>query len=373
MTEHEEPVAPEEPAPSGEFDIRTLEYDLPEELIAQHPAPARERARLLVVEPGMNELRDLHIPDLPGLLAPGDLLVLNDTKVLPAKFVAHRTTGGVIEGLYIHEEKHGLWRVMLKGAKRLREGETLTIASRDGGTLPATVAAKLEDGHWHLRIEAEGSVEEILGRFGRTPLPPYIRRDAEQARQHDADDRLRYQTVFAREPGAVAAPTAGLHLTASLLEAVRARGVEIAYVTLHVGIGTFKPISTERLADHLMHEERYDLSPATADAVRRCRAHGGRVVAVGTTSVRVLESAADGRESRTVLPKSGITDIFIYPPYEFRVVDVLLTNFHLPKSTLLALVMAFAGIEPIHRAYRHAIARRYRFFSYGDAMLLLKR
>jgi S-adenosylmethionine:tRNA ribosyltransferase-isomerase len=385
--------------PGGRFDVAALDYELPQDLIAQHPPSNREDARLLVVDgqtplsessestpfgqvgdciPSSAEggqavgFRDLQITDLPRLLSPGDLLVLNDTKVLPARFNARRLTGGLIGGLFVREEQPGLWRVMLKNAGRLREGERLIIQAVDGADFEVRTMANLGEGLWHVKVDVKGTVEGLLERIGHTPLPPYIRRDAELTAQFDGEDRIRYQTVYACELGAVAAPTAGMHLTQTLLQAIRDRGVEIAFVTLHVGIGTFKPIAADRLQDHRMHRERYELSAEAAGAVERCRERGGNVVAVGTTSVRVLESTAEPSRPGLVRPASGTTDIFIYPPYRFRVVDRLLTNFHLPRSTLLALVMAFAGVELIRRAYRHAIEKRYRFYSYGDAMFLAR-
>jgi S-adenosylmethionine:tRNA ribosyltransferase-isomerase len=385
--------------PGARFDVAALDYELPQDLIAQHPPSNREDARLLVVD-GQTPLsessestsfgrvgncvpspaeggqavgfRDLQITDLPRLLSPGDLLVLNDTKVLPARFNARRLTGGLIGGLFVREEQPGLWRVMLRNAGRLREGERLIIQAADGADFEVRTVANLGEGHWQVKVDVKGTVEGLLERVGHTPLPPYIRRDAEQTAQFDAEDRIRYQTIYARELGAVAAPTAGMHLTQALLRAIRDRGVEIAFVTLHVGIGTFKPIAANRLQDHRMHQERYELSAEAAGAVKRCRERGGNVVAVGTTSVRVLESTADPSRPGLVKPASGTTDIFIYPRYRFRVVDRLLTNFHLPRSTLLALVMAFAGMELIRRAYRHAIEERYRFYSYGDAVFLTR-
>jgi len=227
------------------------------------------------------------------------------------------------------------------------------------------------EGHWQVRVDCRDPADEVLERIGLTPLPPYIRRMSSDA-TIDATDRSRYQTVYARRPGAVAAPTAGLHLTESMLDRIRERGVEIAFVTLHVGPGTFKPIAADRLADHVMHEEKYELPEVTAQAAERCRGRGGRIVAVGTTTVRVLETAArNGDDFARLSPGRRSTDIFIYPPYSFRVVDALLTNFHLPRSTLLALVMAFAGAERMRRAYAYAVAQAYRFYSFGDAMLIV--
>ncbi|MGB2985913.1 MAG: tRNA preQ1(34) S-adenosylmethionine ribosyltransferase-isomerase QueA, partial [Phycisphaerae bacterium] len=261
--------------------------------------------------------------------------------------------------------------VMLEGSRRLSVGETLIVTSAEAGNVTLRLLEACERGCWRLTVDAEGPAEQILSRIGLTPLPPYIRR-SDSDPTGDIDDRSRYQTVYAQRPGAIAAPTAGLHLTPPLLDAIRARGVETTFVTLHVGVGTFQPIDVNNVSQYVMHAERYEVKPQTVEAVQQCRKRGGRVVAVGTTTVRVLESAAADRlDARTVRASSGMTDLFIYPPYRFRVVDALLTNFHLPQSTLLALVMALAGVENIRRAYRHAIKQKYRFYSYGDAMLIL--
>ncbi|UCE59314.1 MAG: tRNA preQ1(34) S-adenosylmethionine ribosyltransferase-isomerase QueA [Phycisphaerales bacterium] len=352
------------------FAVSDLDYHLPEELIAQEPAPHREDARLLLVERQTGRLSDAKITDLPAVLRAGDLLILNDTKVLPAKFVARRRTGGVIPGLFLSEEEPGRWRVMLQGSRRLRVGEALVAGDDQAASVELELLESLGEGHWVARVTAPGGAEQVLSRIGQTPLPPYIRRDTRDP-ERDTEDRRRYQTVYARQPGAVAAPTAGLHLTTPLIDALHANGIKIATVTLHVGMGTFKPIATQRLADHKMHSEWYELLPGVADAVQACRKRGGRVVAVGTTSVRVLESAAiDSAGSRLVQARTGTTEMFIYPPYEFRVVDAMMTNFHLPRTTLLALVMARAGIGQTRGAYRHAVEKRYRFYSYGDAMLI---
>lgn len=351
--------------------LADLDYDLPEGLIAQHPLPRRDDSRLLVLDRASGDLHDSRITCLPDLLRPGDLLVLNDTKVLPAKFTARRQTGGKVRGLFVREEKPGTWRVMLEASGRIRAGETLIVTSGESPDITIHLLQACGGGEWLVGVAAEGTAERILDRIGLTPLPPYIHReDTDRISEHE--DRSRYQTVYAERPGAIAAPTAGLHLTDAAIEALRARGVEIARVTLHVGVGTFKPINVNVLSQHVMHAEWYELSAETAESVRTCRARAGRVVAVGTTTVRVLESSAEkNADARTVRASSGMTDIFIRPPYEFRVVDELLTNFHLPKSTLIALVMALAGVENIRRAYRHAIEQRYRFYSYGDAMLIL--
>ncbi|MFQ5461558.1 MAG: tRNA preQ1(34) S-adenosylmethionine ribosyltransferase-isomerase QueA [Phycisphaerae bacterium] len=348
----------------------TLDYDLAEALIAEKPTQRRQDARLLLIDRRSPSPVDRIIADLPDLLHPGDLLVLNNTKVLPAKFDAVRGTGGKVGGLFVDELKPKHWRVMLQGSSRLREGET--IALRAGkGSLNATLLQREGEGLWEIQVHSSEPPHAILDRFGQTPLPPYIRRKRRSV-PAAPDDASRYQTVYATHDGAIAAPTAGLHLTKDLLESMEDRGIEIAFVTLHVGIGTFRPIKTDDLADHDMHGERFDLPAETAARIIACRQRGGRIVAVGTTTVRVLESVAalwGGWEH--IQPTSGTTHAFIYPPYSFSCVDALLTNFHLPGSTLLALVMAFAGVARTRSAYRHAIEARYRFYSYGDAMLIV--
>ncbi len=342
-----------------------FDYELPGSAIAQRPAE-RGRSRLLVAGGDGEAARHRSIGDLPEILRPGDLLVVNDTRVLPARVFARRdvlrsppaggTAAGRIELLLV--EKHGprTWDVLAKPARRLRQG---TVLELEGG-LGAEVIAAGERGRRRLRFAAE--VEPHLERFGHVPLPPYIRRGDE------AGDRESYQTVYARHAGAIAAPTAGLHFTPELLAELETRDVERAAVTLHVGYGTFKPITVERVEKHRMDAERYEVPSTAAEAIRRTRAAGGRVVAVGTTVVRTLESAA--REDGSVRPGPGSTELFITPGFRFRVVDALLTNFHLPRSTLLMLVAAFAGRERVLAAYREAVARGYRFYSYGDAMLL---
>lgn len=378
------PDATESDKPEA-FCMADLDYDLPAELIAQRPLPRREDARLLLVGGSPDGLRDARVVDLPELLEPSDLLVLNDTKVLPAKFAARRKTGGAVPGLFLREETPGQWRVLLQGSKRLRKGEVLDVVADADESIVLELQEYHGEGVWLTRINAPGSPQQILSRIGRTPLPPYIRRNSHAAKGdthepdradsppggQDAEDRVRYQTVYARAPGAIAAPTAGLHFTQALLDATRARGIDTTTVTLHVGVGTFKPIAVDNLADHVMHSERYELPPEAVEAVRRCRRRKGRVVAVGTTSVRVLESAAVGpRGDRLVEARRGTTELFVYPPYTCRVVDMMLTNFHLPRTTLLALVMAMAGVDTTRRAYRHAVEQGYRFYSFGDAMLV---
>lgn len=346
--------------------LADLEYALPSELIAQQPSPRREDSRLLAVERKTNRWRDATILDLPQLLNPGDLLVLNDTRVVPAKFSVRRASGRILEGLFVEELEPGRWQVMLRGSSRLRQAETLEAGSAET-LMRMTLTERHGGGMWTVKVHPPEAAFDLLSRIGRTPLPPYIHRDGPDV-SNDADDRERYQTVYARVPGAVAAPTAGLHLTESLLKSIEQRGIDIAYVTLHVGIGTFKPISAESLERHAMHAERLAIPTATAEAVGRCKSRGGRVVAVGTTAVRALESSVD--EHGGLRAFEGTTNLFIVPPYDFKIVDAMLTNFHLPKSTLLALVMAFAGVGLTRRAYEHAVASRYRFYSFGDAMFI---
>lgn len=346
-----------------------LDYHLPDDRIAQHPLPRRDAARMLIVDRTARSWRDGRITDLPGLLQPKDLLVLNDTQVVPARLSARRKTGGVVRGLFLLEEKVGTWRVMFEGSRRLREGEILTIMAGHDESVTLELATSYGEGQWRVRVSPVQEFAKLLDRIGQTPLPPYIRRSPDEL-EADVDDRLRYQTVYARHAGAIAAPTAGLHFTSELLDAIRVHGVEAAFVTLSVGLGTFKPIRALDPSQHALDSEGYELKPDVARAVGDCRDRDGSVVAVGTTTVRALESA--GRETPQGLVRAacGSTDLFIYPPYEFRVVDALLTNFHLPHSTLLALVMAFADVELIQRAYRHAVEQGYRFYSFGDAMFI---
>jgi len=361
---------PPAPLPPASIEIADLDYPLPPELIAQHPLPERDGARLLVIDRASGSLADHRIGQLPELLREHDLLVLNDARVLPARLAAHRRTGGRVSGLFIREHRQGVWQVLLQGSRRLRQGELLTARPVQGEPVELELLDALPEGLWMVRVHAEGTAEQILGRIGRTPLPPYIRR-GDKDDLADEEDRARYQTVYAAKPGAIAAPTAGLHLTPRLLDRLHGAGVRTAFVTLYVGLGTFKPIAASTLPEHAMHEERFDLPAQTAADLAACRARGGRVVAVGTTSVRVLEAAAAPISGNWgVEATNGTTRLYIYPPYQFRVVDALLTNFHLPRSTLLALVMAFGGTELTRRAYAHAVDQRYRFYSYGDAMLI---
>ena len=349
-------------------DADLYDYDLPPELVAQEPLADRAAARLLHVQRGTGTLAHRHVRDLPELLRAGDLLVVNDTRVVPARLVGRRAaTGGKWEGLFLrveHAGEHaGAWVVLAQTRGRPEAGERVVLvdrAGRDAATLH--LAGRAEGGAWLARPDTPEPVEAVLERVGRVPLPGYIRGGAEQE-----GDRDRYQTVFARESGSAAAPTAGLHFTPELLAALAARGVGRAAVTLHVGLGTFRPITAGRIADHEMHAEWCACPPETAVAVRETRARGGRVVAVGTTAVRTLETAAIGG---TIEPWSGFTSLYITPGFPFRAVDCLLTNFHMPRTTLLVLVSAFASRDLVLRAYAEAVRERYRFFSYGDAMLV---
>ena len=336
--------------------MRTDEFDfaLPENLIAQHPPQQRGASRLLHVC-GVT-LHDRQFAELASLVREHDVLVFNDTRVLKARLIGEKTTGGKVEVLIerLLDQHHALAQIRASHAPR--EGGQLLLA----GEVQVTVLGR-EEGFFRLRFDTAEDISALLEKHGQLPLPPYITHIA------GPEDEARYQTVYARQPGAVAAPTAGLHFDDAMLEALRARGAELAYVTLHVGAGTFQPVRTEHIHEHVMHSERYTIPQATVDAISRARERGGRVIAVGTTSLRALESAA---------AKGGLhageseTRLFINPGYAFRVVDVLLTNFHLPKSTLLMLVCAFGGMEAVLAAYRHAVEQGYRFFSYGDAMFI---
>lgn len=341
-----------------ELTLSDFDYELPSELIAQHPLPDRAASRLLHVE--RDRLTDLAFTDLERLVAPGELLVFNDTKVIKARLLGRKPTGGKVEVLVerIVEPRRAL--ALVRTSHTPQPGQTFVFGDRDPVT--ATVLGRAQD---FFVLAFDGEVFAALERHGHVPLPPYI------AHPDDAEDAARYQTVYAARPGAVAAPTAGLHFTQPLLERLRARGVEFAHLTLHVGAGTFQPVRVERIRDHVMHREWYEIAPAAADAINRALAEGRRVIAVGTTSLRALESATlDAPDGVRVQPGARETQLFVVPGFRFRVVDRLITNFHLPRSTLLMLVSAFAGIERIRSAYAHAIAQRYRFFSYGDAMLL---
>jgi S-adenosylmethionine:tRNA ribosyltransferase-isomerase len=337
--------------------VAELDYVLPEELVAQEPAPERTGARLLVLDRASTELRHTHVADLPSYLRAGDLLVLNDTAVIPARVRARRPSGGKLEVLFVRPtDAPHTWEALVRGAPRV--GERVHFPSGAGEWL-----APLGDGRWHVRLEVDEPPLAWLERVGEVPLPPYIRRPGGPS----GVDRERYQTVYARAPGAVAAPTAGLHFTPELLGTLAAKGVEHATLTLHVGLGTFLPLRGETLDELTLLPEPYELPANTVARIAAARASGGRVVAVGTTTVRALESAAAGGELRA---GSGEADAFIRPGHHFRAVDGLVTNFHLPRSSLLALVAAFASWGRIRAAYDEAVRRRYRFYSFGDAMLI---
>jgi S-adenosylmethionine:tRNA ribosyltransferase-isomerase len=357
------------------MDLADFDFALPPALIALRPCAPRDAARLLVVDAG-GELADMSVRDLPGLLAPGDALVLNDTRVIPARLTGTRTRGGVtarVEATLHRRLSPSRWSALMRPAKRLAAGDRIAFGESDDracllGALDATVAARGEAGEVVLDFDLTGpDLERAIAERGAPPLPPYIA----ARRPHDERDRSDYQTVFACHDGSVAAPTAGLHFTEDLLAALGARGVATHFVTLHVGPGTFLPVKSANLAEHRMHPEAGEVTAAVAAKLNATRAAGGRIVCVGTTSLRLLESAAG--ESGQVAPFRGETALFITPGYNFRVADGLVTNFHLPRSTLYMLVCAFSGAAAMRAAYAHAIAGRYRFYSYGDACLLWRK
>jgi len=354
----------------GDFD-----YLLDPQRIAQRPVGRRDESRLMVLQ-RRDGTRDHHVfRDLPGLLRSDDLLVVNDTRVIPARFSCRRATGGKVEGLFLREGEPGQWDVLLRNAGRCREGELLALVESEPA-VAIELLVRHGQGAWGVAVRPARPAADVLARAGRTPLPPYIHRPGlpDEPGDVEGEDRRRYQTVYAARDGAVAAPTAGLHFTPRVLDELADRGIRTAHVTLHVGLGTFAPVKVEDLSEHVMHREWYELSAAAASAVRAARADGRRVIAVGTTSVRVLESAAGA--TGEIEPASGWTDLFLYPPAEFHAVDAMITNFHLPRSTLLMLVAAFcspgetAGLAMILDAYAEAARREYRFYSYGDAMLI---
>lgn len=352
--------------------VADFDYDLPPELIAQETPAKRGQSRMLVVHRATGALRDAHFANFPSLLEPGDLLVLNNSRVIPARLYARRTVvrertapTALVEVLLTEPTADQSWRALVRPGKKVGVGEHLVFPAPGGETvLEADVVERGERGERVLRFRPVADFYGALDQIGHMPLPPYIHRG------DVAQDRDRYQTVFARERGSVAAPTAGLHFTAQALAALAARGVEVAHVTLHVGLGTFAPLHAERVEDVHLHSERYELPHDTAEALNRARSQGRRVVAVGTTVVRTLEAAALAASNRGFHPHAGTTDIFIAPGFQFRAVGALLTNFHLPQSSLLMLVSAFAGRERVLAAYRHAVQAHYRFFSYGDCMFL---
>ena len=334
-------------------------YDLPKELIAQDPLEDRSASRLLHLSLTDGSIEHRHFRDITEYLRAGDCLVINDTKVIPARLYGHREeTGGAVEILLLKRETADIWECLVKPGKKARTGSRIVFGD---GSLSGEIIEVKDDGNRLIRFEYEGIFEEILDRLGEMPLPPYI--------THKLKDKNRYQTVYARAEGSAAAPTAGLHFTKELLEQVQSMGVSIAHVTLHVGLGTFRPVKVEDVETHQMHSEYYIVEEDQAEIINKARQNGGRIIAVGTTSCRTLESASS--EEGILIPKSGWTDIFIYPGYHFKMIDGLITNFHLPESTLMMLVSAFAGKENIFRAYEEAIRLRYRFFSFGDAMIMI--
>jgi S-adenosylmethionine:tRNA ribosyltransferase-isomerase len=343
--------------------VSSFDYHLPPELIAQYPAPERQAARLLVLQRASGGIAHRQFSDLPEYLMPGDLLVLNETRVFPARLYGRRAdTGGKLEVVLLHERQPGVWEALVQPGRRALPGVSILFGE---GSLQAEVVDRTAAGGRLLRFTPgdHASFWEQVHALGETPLPPYIKRRVEQA------DAERYQTVYARVTGSVAAPTAGLHFTQSLLDWIREQGVQTAFVLLHVGLGTFRPVRVEDVEAHPMHEEFYRIGEAGAALINETRRRGGRIVAVGTTTARLLESAAG--EDGGVLAGEGWTRLFIYPGYRFKIIDALVTNFHLPRSTLLMLVSAFAGQDLVLHAYQEAVASRYRFFSYGDAMLII--
>jgi S-adenosylmethionine:tRNA ribosyltransferase-isomerase len=358
-----------EPIPLGadgsEPGLRTSEfdYDLPARLIAQRPAPRRDGSRLLVLDRKAGTLEDRRFPDFLDYPSPGDVLVLNDTRVFPARLLGHKPTGAAAEVLLLNplpgDSTGRKWEALVRPGGKLKPGRLVVVSDE----LRVRIEDSTPDGGRIVHLEGEGDPFELIERHGRVPLPPYIERPADQ------EDRERYQTVYADAVGSVAAPTAGLHFTTGLLEAAARKSVHVARVTLHVGPGTFRPVDVEDPRQHVLHSERWEMTPDTARLLNDARASGGRIWAVGTTSARVLETTV--QSDRRFAPGSGWTELYILPPHEFRGVDGLVTNFHLPRSSLLMLVSAFAGTELVLRAYRHAVSEAYRFYSYGDAMLIL--
>ncbi len=332
-------------------------FDLPEELIAQTPLEKRDESRLLCLDKNTGSMEHRHFYDLPDLLREGDCLVLNNSRVLPARLIGARPTGGAIELVLLRDLGDNRWECLSRPGRKTKPGQHILFGN---GELEAIVEETAPGGNRIVRFLYEGIFLEVLERLGRMPLPPYIRAELENPE--------RYQTVYAKELGSAAAPTAGLHFTQELLETIRAKGVRTEFITLHVGLGTFRPVKEDEIEDHEMHSEFCMIPPETAEAVNTAKKNGGRIIAVGTTSCRTLESFA--KDDGTLEPSSGWTDIFIYPGYRFKCIDALITNFHLPESTLIMLVSALAGREHILNAYRTAVENRYRFFSFGDAMFI---
>lgn len=349
--------------------ISEFDYELPAELIAQHPLAARDRSRMLVVDRAKGNWRDSGFAELPALLSAGDVVVINNTRVFPARLVGHRLVNGErgakIEALLVRRAaaEENEWEVLAKPGRALRTGAEVEFGD---GRLRGVVIAQMDEGRRLIRFEATDDFDQIVDEIGHTPLPPYIKRERDETQRLDEPQ---YQTVYARQRGAIAAPTAGLHFTARVLDELRARGIAVAEITHHVGYGTFQPVRVEHIEEHRIETEHYEISAQAAEVINTARQAGGRIVSVGTTTARALESAveSDGR----IRAERRATDLFIYPGYCFRALDALVTNFHLPQSSLLMLVAAFAGHDLALRAYHHAVAARYRFYSYGDCMLII--
>lgn len=340
------------------MDLKDFNYDLPEELIAQDPLEDRSSSRLMVLHKDTGRIEHKIFRDIIDYLNPGDCLVINDTKVIPARLMGIKEdTGVAIEVLLLKRNADDVWECLVKPGKKARTGARIVFGE---GLLVGEIVDVIEDGNRMIKFHYEGIFEEILDKLGQMPLPPYI--------THKLQDKNRYQTVYARNEGSAAAPTAGLHFTKELLEKIKEKGVNVVSITLHVGLGTFRPVKVDKIEEHHMHTETFNISKEAADTINRTRAAGGRVIAVGTTSCRTLESAA--ADDGTIPARSGDTDIFIYPGYKFKAIDCLITNFHLPESTLIMLVSALAGRDNIMNAYETAVKERYRFFSFGDAMFI---
>lgn len=340
------------------MDLKDFNYDLPEELIAQDPLEDRSSSRLMVLHKDTGRIEHKIFRDIIDYLNPGDCLVINDTKVIPARLMGIKEdTGAAIEVLLLKRNADDVWECLVKPGKKARTGARIVFGE---GLLVGEIVDVIEDGNRMIKFHYEGIFEEILDKLGQMPLPPYI--------THKLQDKNRYQTVYAKNEGSAAAPTAGLHFTKELLEKIKEKGVNVVSITLHVGLGTFRPVKVDKIEEHHMHTETFNISKEAADTINRTRAAGGRVIAVGTTSCRALESAA--ADDGTIPARSGDTDIFIYPGYKFKAIDCLITNFHLPESTLIMLVSALAGRDNIMNAYETAVKERYRFFSFGDAMFI---
>ncbi len=345
------------------MELKDFSYFLPDELIAQHPCQKRDGSRLLFLDKNKEKMADFSFFQLPNFLQSGDVLVINDSKVIPARLFGKKQTGGILEILLLarkeSEKESQTWETLIKPAKRLRENDVILL----GNDCEAKVLTRISDKKWLLKFFAQDGFEAYLNRFGRAPLPPYIKR--KKNAEPDMIDRERYQTIYAKNPGSIAAPTAGLHFSTDVLQTLQAKGIQIAPITLHVGYGTFLPIEVNEVEKHVMESEYYEISADSSQIINNAQ----RVIAVGTTSTRTLESVADN--NGYIKPQSGSTNIFIYPGYKFKRVNGLLTNFHLPQSSLFLLVCAFAGTELIKKAYQHAVENRYHFYSYGDCMLII--